>query len=345
MTKARVLMIDDSLTMCGLFGSVLDRASGIEVVGMAGDANEASEMIARLEPNVITLDVELPGKNGMEVLQDIMRLSPTPVIMLSSQTHKGSDMAARAIELGAFASLGKPGASMPGEFKALAGKLVSTVKAAANSSLGQMRSRRRFGGDAFDGSDRIIAMSASVGGPEALLAILPAFPAACPPTIVVLQIEQQAVDLLLRQLRASCTAQVVLAENAMPLAQGTIYLVTDPDSHAAIDQWPDPSLYLHHHAPINGCRPSASVLYASLATLVGANAVGAILTGTGTDGVAGFKLLRTAGGFTVIQNSETCVADQASAAAAAAGAALFELPLAEIAASMLDACCRPAMTA
>lgn len=340
MTTARVLIVDDSLTMRALFSGVLERARGIEVVGMAANADEAREMMIRLRPSVITLDVEMPGMSGLEFLEEIMRERPTPVVMLSTLTQKGAETSFRALELGAIDCFPKPKSATPDEFNALAPKLAALVIAASNGGVKQVKPIRHATEASYDWNGKVVAMSASVGGVDAALNMLPTFPKNCPPTILLLQIEPGFVDPLVKRLKASCAAQVALAEDDQPLVQGTIYLVTDPSSHAAMSRWPNPTLRLLKSDPINGARPSASLLFATMAKTAGANAVGVVLTGMGTDGAAGLKALRAAGGFTMAQDSASSAVHEAPAAACAAGGVERELPLSEIGVVALETCRR-----
>jgi two-component system chemotaxis response regulator CheB len=339
MTNARVLIVDDSLTMRALFSGVLERARGIEVVGMAANADEAREMMIALKPDVITLDVEMPGMSGLEFLEEVMRDRPTPVVMLSSLTQKGAETSFRALELGAVDCFPKPTSATQEEFNALAPKLAALVTAASTGGVKKHKTvSRPVPHTAFEWNGNIVAMSASVGGVDALLNLLPTFPANCPPTIIVLQIEPGFVDPLMKRLSASCAARVVLAEDGQALTQGTIHLVTDPSAHAVVDRWPNPALRLLKSDPINGSRPSASLLYATMAKTAGPCAVGIILTGMGTDGAAGLKALRATGAFTIAQDAATSVVGEAPAAAMSAGAAQVELPLGEIAPTILSRC-------
>jgi two-component system chemotaxis response regulator CheB len=346
MSNARVLIVDDSLTMRALFSGVLERARGIDVVGMAANADEARELMIRLKPDVVTLDVEMPGMSGLDFLEEIMRERPTPVVMLSTLTQKGAETSFRALELGAVDCFPKPKSATPDEFNALAPKLAALVIAASTGGVKQVKVARPVASVAhFDWNGKIIALSASVGGVDAMLQLLPTFPKNCPPTIVLLQIEQGFVDPLVSRLKASCSAGVVLAEDGLSLQQGTIYIVTDSGSHAVVDRWPNPSLRLLRSDPVNGVRPSASLLFATIAKTAGANAIGAVLTGMGTDGAAGLKALRATGARTICQDAATSVVHEAPAAAKAAGAVELELPLGDIAAAALDACRRIANAA
>lgn len=292
--EARVLIVDDSLIMRALFNGVLDQAKGIRVVGLAASAAEARRMIADVRPNVITLDVEMPVMNGLQYLEEIMGSEkPLPVIMLSALTQRGAETSFKALELGAVDCFPKPTAAASEEFD----KLAALVRAAANHGARPARYatglpnriHHQSTNITYEWNGKIILLSASTGGVDAMLQLLPAFPANCPPTVINLGIDPNFVPPLLARLRAACAAKIVLAEDLQPLQQGVIQLVTDPGAHAVIVRWPNPAIGLRRSDPINGARPSASLLFATAAKTAGANAVGAVLTGLGTDGAAGLK--------------------------------------------------------
>lgn len=349
-SKARVLIVDDSITMRAFFNALLERHKGIEVVGTAANADEARRMMIDTRPNVVTLDVEMPGMSGLEFLAEIMRDRPTPVIMLSSLTQKGAETSFEALERGAVDCFPKPASTNRDEFGK---KLSALVIAAAN---GAARFARYANGDepapaaprqlstthaaSFDWNGHIVTMSASTGGVDALLQLLPALPSNCPPILISLAIEPDFVAPLMQRLNTRCVARVALAEEGRALERGLIQIACDPGTHAVIGRWPDPVVRLLRSDPVNGARPSASLLFATAAKTAGANAVGVMLTGMGTDGVAGLKALRAAGARTISQDSLTCLVDQAPAAARAAGAVEFDLPIDAIAAAILESCRR-----
>lgn len=341
MHRARVLIVDDSLTMRALFSGVLERAKDIDVVGMAGSADEARRMIADLKPNVLTLDVEMPGMNGIDFLEEIMTTQPMPVIMLSTLTQKGAATTLRALELGALECFPKPMKATPEEFNKLAPKLSALVLAAANGAV-------RKPGEAvlppaappadYVANGKVLAMSASTGGVDAVRHLLKTFPATCPPTLIVLQLEPGISEMVAASLDGEVAPTVLLAANDMPLRPGHVYLVADTASHAIVDRWPDAHIRLVPNDPVGGVRPSASLLYATLAKTAARDAVGMVLTGMGKDGAAGLKALRTAGGLTLCQTAATATVAEAPEAALAADAVERALPLAELAAAALEHC-------
>jgi len=348
--RARVLIVDDSITMRAFFGAIFERHRNIEVVGTAASADEARRMMIDKRPNVVTLDVEMPGMSGLDFLTEIMRDRPTPVIMLSSLTQKGAETSFEALERGAVDCFPKPASTNREEF---AEKLCALVLAASTGSARVARyakdapARTPTAASAtaqagFDWNGKIVTISASTGGVDALLELLPAFPANCPPTVITLAIDPDFVPPLLQRLNSRCPAKVLLAEDGRPLQPGVVQIACDPGTHAVIDRWPNPSLRLLCSDPVNGARPSASLLFATAAKTAGAQSVGAILTGIGADGVAGLKALRATGALTISQDSLTCLVDQAPAAARAAGAVELDLPIEAIAATILDSCRRQA---
>jgi len=350
--RARVLVVDDSITMRAFFNAMFERDKMIDVVGTAASADEARKMMIALRPNVVTLDVEMPGMSGLDFLREIMEERPTPVIMLSSLTQKGAEASFEALERGAIDCFPKPTSTNREEF---AQKLCALVLAAANGSGRAGRYAKDASAKApapaanapvaFDWNGKIVTMSASTGGVDALLQLLPMLPADGPPIVINLQIEPEFVAPLLQRLKSRCRAKVIAVEDGRKLEPGLIQIVTDPETHAVIDRWPDPSVRLLYSNPVNGVRPSASLLFATAAKTAGANALGVMLTGIGSDGVAGLKALHGTGARTISQDSLTCLVDQAPAAARAAGAIDLDLPLDKIADAILDNCRRAAADA
>ena len=353
--RARVLIVDDSITMRAFFNALLERDKLIEVVGTASSAEEARRLMIELKPNVVTLDIEMPGMNGLDFLKEIMKERPTPVIMLSSLTQQGAEASFEALERGAIDCFPKPNSTNREEF---ARKLCALVVASANGSgrtghyardaqarSGASSHPKTAAPIAFDWNGKIVTMSASTGGVDALLQLLPTLPADCPPIVIALQIEPEFVAPLMQRLKTRCRARVIPVEDGRKLEPGIIQIVTDPETHAVIDRWPEPSVRLLYSNPVNGIRPSASLLFATAARTAGANAVGVMLTGIGTDGVAGLKSLRATGARTISQDSLTCLVDQAPAAAREAGAVELDLPLDQIAGAVLDSCRRIAADA
>jgi two-component system chemotaxis response regulator CheB len=323
----RVLVVDDSATMRGLITARLRSDAMIEVVGQACDPHEAREAIKRLNPDVITLDIEMPNMDGIEFLDKIMRLRPTPVIMISTLTQRGADVSLKALEIGAFDCIAKPGTGSSDDFDLL----VEKVKAAADS-------RRRFrrqstakrGTDAtFTPDDRIIAIGASTGGVEALIAILSQFPPNCPPTVISQHMPATFTRSFASRLNNLCAASVSEATDGAPIEPGKIYLAPG-DYHLELAGSGTFRCRLSDAPKVNGHRPSVDVMFKSVMRAVGSRAIGVILTGMGRDGAEGLLTLRKAGGETIGQDEQSCVVYGMPKVAFELGAVARQLPLERI---------------
>ncbi|MEZ5709940.1 MAG: chemotaxis protein CheB [Blastomonas sp.] len=311
MAAKKVLIVDDSLTMRALFTNALEKSKDLVVVGAADGADEARELIAELRPDVITLDVEMPGMNGLEFLEEIMTTHPRPVVMLSTLTQKGADVTMRAIELGAVDCFPKPTKATPAEFDAISGKLCKVVLTAAKTNLSVRTSvpkaapKAASGEYAWDGS--LVAISGGVGGIEAAMEMLSAYPANCPPTILLLQVEEGFGVPLASKLAKTIAPKVKLADDGAPLEPGTVYVTVDPSQHVVVDRWPGGCLRRIDRDPVNGCRPSADLLFASAAKVAKGHCTGVILSGDGSDGAAGLGAIKAAGGKTFAQTADTAL--------------------------------------
>lgn len=324
---ARVLVVDDSPTMRGLITAVLRSDPDVSVIGEAGDALEAREAIKKLNPDVVTLDIEMPNMNGLDFLEKIMRLRPMPVIMVSTLTHRGAEASLAALEIGAFDCIGKP---VPGEPRPF-GDLAEKVKAAA-------RSQRRFVQPAaapvpppsvadFRVGRKIVAIGSSTGGVEALIAVLQKFPANCPPTVITQHMPPTFTKSFADRLNRLCAPVVAEATDGARLEIGKIYLAPGGERHLQVANVSAPVCRLVERDPVNGHRPSVDVLFDSVAELAGRNAVGVILTGMGRDGAAGLLKMRHAGARTLGQNEKTCVVYGMPRVAHELGAVEQQLPL------------------
>lgn len=332
-TKARVLVVDDSPTMRGLIKAVLRSDPGIEVIGEAGDAMEARTAIKQLNPDVITLDVEMPNMNGLEFLEKIMQLRPMPVIMVSTLTHRGAQATLAALEIGAFDCVGKPLPGDPAPF----GVLAETVKAAARSQR-----HKQFAGTPsapaapvapapaaadYVPARKIIGIGASTGGVEALITVLKQFPANCPPTVITQHMPPAFTKSFAERLNRLCPPQVKEAEDGDRLEIGRVYLAPGGDRHLEVANALAPVCRLVEGPNVNGHCPSVDVLFNSLAKLAGNKAVGVILTGMGQDGAQGLLNMRQAGAITIGQNEKTCVVYGMPRVAHELGAVSVQLPL------------------
>lgn len=329
---ARVLVVDDSPTMRGLITAVLNQDPDVNVIGQAGDAMEARAAIKQLNPDVVTLDIEMPNMNGLEFLEKIMKLRPMPVIMVSTMTHRGAEATLAALEIGAFDCVAKP---QPGEARPF-GELADKVKAAA-------RSQHRYHGapqvqpaaTATPAADfrvgrKIVAIGSSTGGVEALIAVLQKFPRNCPPTVITQHMPPTFTKSFAERLNRLCAPVVEEATDGARLEIGKIYLAPGGERHLQVSNASAPCCRLVERPPVNGHRPSVDVLFDSVAELAGRNAVGVILTGMGRDGASGLLKMRHAGARTIGQNEKTCVVYGMPRVAYELGAVEHQLPLTSI---------------
>lgn len=339
MHDARVLVVDDSAAMRALFTDILEQSRNVRVVGVAASAAEARDQIDELKPNVLTLDVEMPGMSGIDFLQEIMTERPMPVVMLSSLTQSGTEVSLKAYDLGAVECFPKPLKATPEQFAKTVGKLGQIVLAAANCNVRErVRHQQAKGHEAqFAWNGHFAAFSASMGGIEALSALLSGYPALCPPTVITLQSEPALVDTFIARLDGELKCAVRPAKDGSILTPGHVYIAADPDKHAVFEAGDPPRVRLVARDPVDGARPSATLLFGTIAR-AGVPAVGAVLTGMGEDGAKGLKLMREAGCKTFAQDRASALVSEAPAAAIAVGAAEQELRLEKLRDAVIAAC-------
>jgi two-component system, chemotaxis family, protein-glutamate methylesterase/glutaminase len=330
MRPVRVLVVDDSATMRGLISATLACDPGIEVIGEAADPLEARAAIKALNPDVMTLDVEMPKMDGLEFLDKVMRLRPFPVVMVSTLTARGATATIRAMELGAVDCIGKPSIEQPDSFL----DLPIRVRAAASAQM-QRRTIGRVapaleGGPPYEPDGKIVAIGASTGGVEALISVIADYPANCPPTVIALHMPTPFTQSFARRLDGLTAAQVVEAEDGAPLEVGRVYLAPGSLTHLEIAGGSRLRCRLHSQPTVNGHRPSVDVLFESVARSSGAKAVGVILTGMGRDGAAGLLAMRGAGARTIGQNEASSVVYGMPKVAFECGAVERQLPLDDI---------------
>ncbi|MBI0475348.1 chemotaxis response regulator protein-glutamate methylesterase [Sphingomonas sp. MA1305] len=334
----RALVVDDSPTMRAMIAHSLSQDAEIEVVGTADGPATAREMIKALNPDVITLDVEMPGMNGLEFLDKIMRLRPMPVVMLSTLTGQGAEATIRALELGAFDCYEKPSRAFGNQ---LGEGLNALVKAAARS---RRRSRAvapatpRVATDFTPRDGAVIAVGSSTGGVEALIELLSGFPANCPPTLIVQHMPEPYVPTFAARLDRLSAPTVSVARSGAPLAVGQVYVAPGGAQHLELTGGSLPRCRLVEGPKMSGHRPSVDRLFHSVAKTHGRDAVAAILTGMGADGAEGIKAIRDAGGRTIGQDEDSCVVYGMPQAAWLAGGIEVQLSLPRIAARLMTEC-------
>jgi two-component system chemotaxis response regulator CheB len=328
----RVVIVDDSATMRSLIAATLRRDPEIEVVGQAGDPLEAREAIKALNPDVITLDVEMPNMNGLEFLEKIMRLRPMPVVMVSTLTVRGAEATLEALSLGAIDCVAKPSTGGADAFDDLAAK----VKAAARARVRASPSATAKPAERLDHKPdgRVIAIGSSTGGVEALITVLSRFPANCPPTVITQHMPGTFTKSFAERLDRLCAPRCEEASDGAPLESGRVYLAPGGDNHLEVTEQ---RCRIVAGERVNGHRPSVDVLFNSMARAFGRRGVGVILTGMGRDGAQGLLAMRQAGARTLGQDESTSVVYGMPKAAFEIGAVERQAPLERLAAEMLKA--------
>ena len=335
--KVRVLVVDDSATMRGLIGAALKRDPDIEVVGFAKDPLEAREKIKALNPDVVTLDVEMPRMNGLDFLERIMRLRPTPVVMISSHTRAGTEATLSALELGAVDCVGKPG---PDQAASEAfGDLAAKIKTAAQARVRPYETPRAAPLPVAyrPREGLVLAIGSSTGGVEALTSLFAQFPANCPPTVVAQHMPAAFTRSFAARLDRVSAATVTESRDAEPLLPGHIYLAPGGTHHLTVRGGDQAFCRLVSGDAVSGHRPSVDVLFHSLSKL-SRPMVGAILTGMGRDGAEGLLAMRQAGGQTIGQDEQSCVVFGMPRAAHEIGAVGRQVSLDHMATTLLDLC-------
>jgi two-component system chemotaxis response regulator CheB len=313
----RVLVVDDSALMRKLLTEIINSAPDLEVVGAAPDAAVAREMIKALNPDVLTLDVQMPKMDGLEFLEKLMRLRPTPVVMVSAFTEAGSETTLRALELGAVDFAGKPRADSAASMEEYAQELTEKLRAAKGARLRRLpplstpastaTASRTAAPARSGGVNRIIFVGASTGGTEAIKQFLLGIPADCPPIMIVQHMPETFTHSFARRLDSLVAPRVLESQGNERLEAGTVYIAPG-HSHLLVKRSASGlSTELQKTPPVNRHRPAVDVLFDSAAAVVGKQALGVILTGMGKDGAQGLLRMRQAGARTFGQDEASCV--------------------------------------
>ena len=334
--RIRVLVVDDSALMRKLIPQILSRDSEIEVVGTAMDGAFALKKIEELHPDVVTLDLEMPRMDGMQTLRLIMRNYPTPVILFSTHSTEGAYSTFKALALGALDFVAKPKDAAAGHLDAIAGQLIHKVKVAKraggrrlpNPEVPEAPQPRKKTGRPAVAPNRIVAIGISTGGPNALQYVFSQIPAEFSASIVVVQhMPEGFTDMFARRLDECSALDVHEAKSGDLLIAGRV-LICPGNRHMMVRRMPRGEMVVLTDAPpINGHRPSADVLFHSVAQEFGPRTVGILMTGMGEDGAEGLGAIRDAGGMTIAQSEETCVVGGMPRAAITKGYATKILPL------------------
>ena len=354
----RVLVVDDSALVRGLLSEIINRQTDMVCVGAAADALVAREMIRSLDPDVITLDIEMPHMDGLEFLSRLMRLRPMPVVMVSALTERGADATLRALELGAVDFVPKPRAGVVNGLRQLEADITGKIRTAAGAQVRRLTAAPPTPTPALapgpdetppaatfpewttwtsrQASDRIIFIGASTGGTKATLAVLSGLPADSPAIMVTQHMPAGFTRSYAARLDTMCRIRVAEAIDGEPVLAGHAYIAPG-GLHLSVARVGGRCVArVSAGEPVNRHRPSVEVLFDSAARVVGGQAIGVMLTGMGADGARAMVRMREAGSWNLVQDEASCVIFGMPREAIAHGAAHEVLPLHQIAPRLLE---------
>ena len=346
--KIRVLVIDDSALIRSVMKELINREKDMECVGAAPDPLVAREMIKTLNPDVLTLDVEMPKMDGLDFLERLMRLRPMPVVMVSTLTERGSDITFRALALGAVDFVSKPKMDITRGMEEYASEITEKIRAAAQArvhkTVAAAQVTERLSADAilpsvvgrFSSTEKLIIIGASTGGTEAIKEVLTRLPADVPGILVTQHMPEAFTKSFADRLNSLCKISVKEAEHNERILPGHAYIAPGHSHLLLRRSGANYMTELSQGPPVNRHRPSVDVLFRSAANVAGANALGIILTGMGKDGAQGMLEMRQAGSHTIAQDEASCVVFGMPREAIAVGAACEVMSLQNIARYTLD---------
>lgn len=340
----RVVVVDDSALVRGVLTELINRTPDLRVVGTAADPYEARERIRELDPDVITLDVEMPRMDGLAFLERMMRLRPTPAVMVSTLTERGAATTLRALELGAVDFVAKPTVDVKNGLDELAREITSKLRAAAQARVGRRAADtapRPVGAKAGAhgtgaAMEQLIAIGASTGGTEAIREILTALPPTCPGIVITQHMPPGFTASFAARLDSLCALHVHEAKDGDRVLQGHAYIAPG-GRHLAIERSPMGGYVcrITDGEPVNRHKPSVDVMFRSVAKVAGSRAIGVMLTGMGADGAQAMRELHDKGAWCLVQDQASCVVFGMPKEAIAAGAADEVVPLSAMAPKLM----------
>lgn len=304
----KVLVVDDSALIRQLLSEIVNQSEELTLVGAAPDAFVAKKMVIEQQPDVITLDIEMPKVDGLRFLEVLMQSRPTPVVMISTLTQQGADATLRSLELGAVDFVPKPKIGVAQGIESYRQLIVSKIVTASRARLSRSVAKTTATAPLrFSGTEKLLALGASTGGTEAIKHILMQLPTNAPATVVTQHMPPGFTSAFARRLDACCQVNVLEAKGGERLLPGTVYLAPG-DRHLRVRRsGADYRTELDDGPRVSGHRPSVDVLFSSLAEAAGNNVVAALLTGMGSDGADGLLRLRQQGAVTFCQDEATSV--------------------------------------
>jgi two-component system chemotaxis response regulator CheB len=312
-TRSKVLIVDDSALMRQLLTKIIGSDSELEVIGTAGDPFIAREKIIALNPDVLTLDIEMPRMDGLTFLEKLMRGHPMPVVMISSLTAKGADTTLRALSLGAVDYVSKPKLDVSNGTIEQAEEIVAKVKAAARARVRCARETTALPSPLtgktyqFSATHKVVAVGASTGGTEALKELLMPLPADFPGIVIVQHMPEAFTHQFAERLNSLCKIRVKEAQDGDRILPGHALLAPGGHHMAVVRKGTEYAVRVYRGERVNRHIPSVDVLFSSCARNMGKNALGVLLTGMGADGARGMLEMKQASAFNIAQDESTCV--------------------------------------
>ncbi len=341
-TRSKVLIVDDSALMRQLLTEILGSDPDLEVIGAAGDPFIAREKIKALNPDVLTLDIEMPRMDGLTFLEKLMRGHPMPVVMISSLTDKGADTTLRALSLGAIDYISKPKVDVSNGTIEQADEIVAKVKAAAKARVRSTSpakdapvalAGKRY---QFSATHKVVAIGASTGGTEALKELLAPLPADFPGVVIVQHMPEAFTHQFSERLDSLCKIRVKEAQDDDRILPGHALLAPGGHQMAVVRRGMEYGVHVYRGERVNRHLPSVDVLFSSCAHNMGKNALGVLLTGMGADGARGMLEMKQAGSFNIAQDESTSVVFGMPREAVALNAVDQVLPLGQIPNALLQ---------
>jgi two-component system, chemotaxis family, protein-glutamate methylesterase/glutaminase len=357
-TKTRVLVIDDSALVRGLLTAIINAQTDMQCVGAAGDPLIAREMIRNLNPDVLTLDIEMPNMDGIEFLSRLMRLRPMPVVMVSTLTERNADATLRALELGAVDFVAKPKIGIADGLKSLAQDITDKVRIAARSTVRRAPPTGSAATAAPNSprpvqtpshaptsitaphrlsTEKVVFIGASTGGTEATREVLMQLPHDFPAVMITQHMPAGFTRSYAARLDSLCQIRVAEARDGERVLPGHAYIAPGGMHLSVARSGANYIAHVQAGDPVNRHMPSVEVLFNSAAHVVGPNALAVMLTGMGGDGAKAMRTMRDAGSFNLVQDEHSCVVFGMPREAIAAGAAHEVLPLSQIATRLMTA--------
>lgn len=347
--KIRVVVVDDSALVRSLLTEIINRQPDMQCVGAASDPLVAREMIRELDPDVITLDVEMPRMDGLEFLSRLMRLRPMPVVMVSTLTEQGADITLRALELGAVDYVAKPRIGITSGLNELAQDIVDKIRVASTAQVRRLAPAAAPAGAAAAAgtpvpppplprlatTEKIICIGASTGGTEAIREVLVPMPADAPAIVITQHMPPGFTSSFAARLDSLCRISVAEARHGGRILPGHAYIAPGGRQFRIDRSGSNYVAVVEDTEPVNRHKPSVEVLFKSAARVLGPNAIGVMLTGMGADGAQAMREMKDAGSYNYVQDEASCVVFGMPRMAIQAGAAHEILPLRQIAPTLL----------